>query len=130
MFGIVALMMIGGGDAATGSQQPPPPPSAPPPMIGPKSAAVEQTSPGTKASAELLDSFDGLGFGFEGPQGQFTGGSPSDSSLAVGPDHIVQIVNSRIAIYTKKGSKYDASGRILYGPVATNNMFAGFGGVV
>ena len=114
---------------ADGVQQPPPPPPAPPPVIGPKSAAVEQTSPGTKAPADLLDSFDGLGFGFEGPQGQFTGGSPSDGSLAVGPDHIVQIVNSRIAIYTKKGSKYDASDRILYGPVATNNMFAGLGGV-
>jgi hypothetical protein len=70
MFGIAALAMIGGGDAAGGSQQPPPPPPAPPPVIGPKSAAVEQTSPGTKASADLLDSFDGLGFGFEGPHWQ------------------------------------------------------------
>jgi len=108
---------------------PPPPPPAPPPVVGAASAAVEQTSSGTKPSAPLVDSFDGLGFGFEGPQGAFTGGSPSDSSLAVGPDHIVQIVNSRLAVYTKKGSKYNATGRILYGPVATNNMFAGLGGV-
>jgi hypothetical protein len=114
---------------ADGFQQPPPPPPAPPPAIGPESATVEQTSPGTRPSAELVESFDGLGFGFEGPQGQFTGGSPSDSSLAVGPDHVVQIVNSRLAIYTKKGSKYDASGKVLYGPVATNQMFAGLGGV-
>jgi hypothetical protein len=123
---ITALSVLGIVEA---SQAPPPPAPGPLPVIGAKSAAVEQTSPGTKPAAELVDSFDGLGFGFEGPQGQFTGGSPSDSSLAVGPDHIFQIVNSRLAIYTKKGSKYDATGRVLYGPVATNNMFKGLGGV-
>ena len=54
--------------------------------------------------------------------------NPSDNSLAVGPDHIVQIVNSRMAIFTKKGKKYDTTGQVLYGPVTTNNVFAGFGG--
>jgi hypothetical protein len=130
---IVMLAVISALAMADGSQAPPgpplPPPPGPPPVIGPKSAAVEQTAHGTKAAADLVESFDGLGFGFEGPQGQFTGGSPSDSSLAVGPDHVVQIVNSRLAIYAKKGSKYDASGKVLYGPVATNQMFAGLGGV-
>jgi hypothetical protein len=90
---------------------------------------VEQTAPGPKPSAELVDSFDGLGVGFEGPQGTFAGRSPSDSSLAAGPDHVVQIVNSRLAIYTKKGARYDTTGKVLYGPVATNQMFAGLGGV-
>src|SRR5262249_7198012 len=32
-------------------------------------------------------------------------------------------------IFTKKGKKFDASGRALYGPVNTNNVFKGFGGV-
>jgi hypothetical protein len=126
---VVAVAALSGLAIGDGSQAPPPPPPAPPPAIDPKGAAIEQTSPGSKAAAELVASFDGLGFGFEGPQGQFTGGSPSDSSLAAGPDHLVQIVNSRLAIYTKKGSKYDTTGRVLYGPVATNNMFVGLGGV-
>src|SRR5262245_30078323 len=108
----IAVAAVSGLAIGDGSQAPAPPPAAPPPAIDPKGAAVEQTAPGSKAAAELVDSFDGLGFGFEGPQGQFTGGSPSDSSLAAGPDHIVQIVNSRLAIFTKKGSKYDTTGRV------------------
>src|SRR3954467_12775056 len=89
---------------------------------------VDQTSQGTKAGATLAESFDGIGVGFEGPQGKYEGRNPSDNSLAVGPDHIVQTVNSRIAIFTKKGKKYEASGKPLYGPVNTNIVFAGFGG--
>jgi hypothetical protein len=33
-----------------------------------------------------------------------------------------------MAIFTKKGKKYGTTGRVLYGPVATNNVFRGFGG--
>lgn len=89
---------------------------------------IEQTSPGTKDPATLAASFDGLGVGFEGPQGTYEGRNPSDNSLAVGPDHIVQIVNSRLAIFTKKGRRFDTSGRALYGPVNTNVVFGGLGG--
>ena len=72
------------------------------------SAAVEQLAPGTKPAAILASSFDGLGVGFEGPNGSGRGGNPSDNALAVGPNHIVQIVNGRgIAVFTKKGKKYD-----------------------
>jgi len=91
-------------------------------------AAVEQTSPGTGPAATLVATFDGLGVGFERPSGSSAVRNPSDNSLAVGPDHIVQTVNSRIAIFTKKGKKYDTTGRVLYGSVATNNVFKGFGG--
>jgi hypothetical protein len=91
------------------------------------SASVEQTEQGTRPSPEIVASFDGLGEGFEGPQGTAMFRNPSDNSLAVGPDHIVQIVNSRMAIYTKKGSRFDTTGKILYGPVPTNNIFKGFG---
>jgi hypothetical protein len=89
---------------------------------------VEQTAHGTKPSAALVDSFDGLGVGFEGPQGKYEGRNPSDNSLAVGPDHIVQTVNSRLAIFTKQGKRFDTTGKALYGPVNTNTVFAGFGG--
>jgi hypothetical protein len=89
---------------------------------------IEQTQSGTGEAALLLTSFDGLGYGFEGPQGSSNPRNPSDNSLAVGPDHIVQTVNSQMAIYTKKGGKYDVTGKVLYGPVDTRNVFSGFGG--
>ena len=51
--------------------------------------------------------------------------NPSDNSLAVGPDHIVQIVNSRMAIFTKKGKRFDTTGQVLYGPVDTQQRLQG-----
>src|SRR5579871_3179772 len=90
-------------------------------------AKVEQTEQGAKASPELVVSFDGLGVGFKGPQGTASPRNPSDNSLAVGPDHIVQIVNTKMAIFTKKGKKYDTTGKVLYGPVNTGNVFKDFG---
>ena len=93
-----------------------------------QSPNVEQTSQGTRPPAALVESFDGLGFGFQGPQGTANFRNPSDNSLAVGPNHIVQTVNSRMAIFTKKGTRFETTGRVLYGPVETNNVFKGFGG--
>ncbi|HKK46205.1 MAG TPA: hypothetical protein VJ964_11840 [Balneolaceae bacterium] len=92
------------------------------------SEKVEQTVQGAKPSATFVTSFDGLGKGFHGPQGWIKLHNPSDNSLAVGPNHIVQIVNTRMAIYTKKGNRYDKTGKVLYGPVETRNVFRGFGG--
>ena len=91
-------------------------------------ASVEQTSQGTREPAALLDSFDGLGVGFDGPQGKYEGRNPSDNSLAVGPNHIVQTVNSRLAVFTKKGQQFQTTGKVLYGPVNTNTIFAGLHG--
>jgi hypothetical protein len=85
------------------------------------SAAIEQKSPGTKPQARLVESFDGLGYGFEGPQGSANLRNPSDNTLAVGPKHVVQIVNTRMAVFSK-------TGKALYGPVVTRAVFAGFGG--
>jgi hypothetical protein len=83
--------------------------------------SIEQTADGTKPAARLVASFDGMGVGFEGPQGTYEGRNPSDNSLAVGPNHIVQTVNSRFAIFDKIGHP-------TYGPVNTNTVFAGLGG--
>lgn len=91
-------------------------------------AAVEQTSQGSLPAISVLDSFDGIGAGFYGPQGGVENRNPSDNSLAVGPNDIVQIVNARFAVYTKKGKRYSDTGRVLYGPVPTNEIFHGFGG--
>ena len=104
-------------------------PIVPPVITTPAaSGAFEQTSQGAKPPAALVASFDGLGVGFEGPQGAATLRNPSDNSLAVGIDHIVQTVNSRMAIFTKQGKRFESTGKVLYGPVATNNVFRGFGG--
>jgi hypothetical protein len=85
------------------------------------SAAVEQTQGGSAGAATLTTSFDGLGLGFSGPHGAANFRNPSDNSLAVGRNHVFQIVNSRVAIYSKQGE-------VLYGPVSTNTVFRGFGG--
>ena len=91
-------------------------------------AEAEQTLMGTGDPVIIVESFDGLGFGFMGPHGPSLGRNPSDNSLAVGPNHIVQTVNSRLAIFTKKGEMYDSTGVVLYGAVPTNTIFHGFGG--
>lgn len=94
----------------------------------PVPADVEQRIPGSLPPAELVVSFDGLGASFRGPHGTATLRNPSDNSLAVGPNHIVQTVNSRLAIFTKRGARYDSTGRALYGPLPTNILFKDFGG--
>jgi hypothetical protein len=40
----------------------------------------------------------------------------------------MQTVNSRMAIFTKKGKKYAETGKVLMGPVNNNTVFAGFTG--
>ena len=90
-------------------------------LVIPSSAPVEQTEQGRRPPATLVASFDGLGVGLQGPHGRWEGRNPSDNSLAVGPDYVVQIVNTRIAIFRKNGA-------IVYGPVPTNSLFKGFGG--
>ena len=108
-----------------GAPNPPPPP----PPIPPAGMAVEQRTQGTRPAAVVMASFDGMGFGFMGPQGPGRGGNPSDNSLAVGPNHIVQIVNgSGIAIFSKKGEMFDTTGKVLYGAVPSKSVFKGFGG--
>ena len=89
---------------------------------------AEQTEVGEGPAALLVEGFDGLGFGFLGPHGPSSGRNPSDNSLAVGPDHIVQTVNSQLAIFTREGEWFDTTGAVLYGAVPTNTVFHGFGG--
>src|ERR1700730_9032352 len=67
--------------------------------------------------------FDGVGNGFTGPSGSFTVQSaPPDTNGDVGPNHYVQTVNSSFAIFNK-------SGAAVYGPVALNTLWSGFGGL-
>ncbi len=79
--------------------------------------AHDQLSP----APTLVTQFEGLGVGFEGPQGPSTGRNPSDNSLAVGPRHVMASVNTRMAVWDKQG-------KVLWGAVPNNTVFAGFGG--
>ena len=66
------------------------------------------------------------GTSFEGPGtglGGFTlTGAPPDTTMAVGPNHIVAWVNSQYAVFDKLGT-------VLTGPVNGNTLFTGVGGV-
>jgi hypothetical protein len=118
------------GDSPEGpEQQAEVPPAAPPPVLSAAGTAVEQTTQGSRPPVPLVVSFEGMGSGFTGEKGNARFGNPSDSSLAVGPNHIVQVANARLAIYTKKGARYPQSGTVLYGAAAMNSLFTGFGGV-
>jgi hypothetical protein len=88
---------------------------------------VEQTRQGHRDPLPVLSACDGLGANLHA--GDTPPRNPSGNSLAVGPDHIVQTVNSQVAIFTKNGARFDTSGRLLYGPVPTNTFFAGHGDV-
>lgn len=104
-------------------------PVAPQPTGVPRGAsAVEQTAAGAAAPARLIVAFDGLGVGLSGPQGTAVLRNPSDNSLAVGRDQIVQTVNSQLAVFSRRGATYDSTGRVLLGPVPTNHIFRGFDG--
>jgi hypothetical protein len=68
---------------------------------------------GTAAFPEFSVSFDGVG--------NVAGVLPPDTNGDVGPNHYVQMVNLHFAVYSK-------SGALLLGPLATNSLWAGFGG--
>ncbi len=66
-----------------------------------------------------------LGTSFEGPGVGLPGfsltGAPPDTTMAVGPNHIVAWVNSQYAIFNKTGT-------VLLGPVNGSTLFTGVGG--
>jgi hypothetical protein len=107
------------------------PPAIPPrpaaPEIGAAGVAIEQHAQGTRAALEVSASFDALGDGFAGDPASGGGRGGIDISLAVGPDHVFEILNGNMAVFTKKGKKYESTGKLLYGAVPNNTVFAGFG---
>src|SRR6266571_8213375 len=88
---------------------------------GGQTAGIQRSASTLAAPATLLN-FDGIGNGFSGPQGSFTVSSaPPDPNSAVGPNHIVETVNTDLAVF-------DKSGTAVYGPVPINTLWSGFGG--
>lgn len=76
----------------------------------------------TLAIATTLTNINGIGNGFTGPAGTFTvNAAPPDTNGDVGPNHYVAIVNTDLAVFNK-------SGTAIYGPVAVNTLWSGFGG--
>ncbi|MFL6067935.1 MAG: hypothetical protein ACJ74N_09400 [Gaiellaceae bacterium] len=93
---------------------PAPEPGGPDPVV--------QSSPGVAAAPALGVGVEGLGQGFSGPSGTFSVDSaPPDPNGAVGPNHFVEVVNESLAVFNKSGAP-------VYGPVATNTLWSGFGG--
>jgi hypothetical protein len=85
-------------------------------------AGSAPVQPVVGSAPALSTSWDGVGQGFVGPAGTFTvNGAPPDPNGAVGPNHYVQTVNTNFAIFNKTGT-------VLYGPVAINTLWSGFGG--
>jgi hypothetical protein len=96
-------------------------PSSRRPTFGPDPLAAPMTAPAQLAPATLLN-FDGVGNGFTGPAGTFTVNSaPPDTNAAVGPNHVVETVNTDLAVFNKSGTP-------IFGPVAINTLWSGFGG--
>ncbi len=77
-----------------------------------KSDPVVQKEVRPNVSATKGIDFDGIGA---------QGFAPSDVNLAIGPNHIVQTVNVRLAVYNK-------SGALLSGPTNFTTFFAPVGG--
>jgi hypothetical protein len=90
----------------------------------PRSGAVSARSASTATAIPTTSTnFDGVGNGFTGPSGTFTvNAAPPDTNAAVGPNNVVQIVNTDYAVFNK-------SGTATFGPVAVNTLWAGFGGL-
>lgn len=88
----------------------------------PTDGAVQSSTSGV-AAPTAGSGVDGVGNGFSGPQGTFTVNSaPPDTNGAVGATQYVQLVNSGFAVFDK------ATKNVVYGPVATNTLWSGFGG--
>ena len=62
-------------------------------------------------------SFDGIG-----PATRTTNANPPDANAAIGPQHVLEVTNSLLAVF-------DKSGALLYGPAATSTIWQGFGGL-
>lgn len=78
-----------------------------------------QTETFAPAAATQGINFDGIGTGLAGST---VNSAPPDTTMAVGPNHIVQWVNSQYVIFNK-------SGTVLLAPTNGNALFAGTGTV-
>ncbi len=83
-------------------------------------STVEQIDDYLAGGPETAARTPPLSASFEGVN-NVSGVLPPDTEMAVGPNHIVQVVNLAFAVYSKTGT-------LLAGPSNTNTLWAGFGG--
>jgi hypothetical protein len=80
--------------------------------------STNQADPAVQNSVSApLTAIPGLGFDGVGANGS----APPDTNMAVGPNHIVQWVNTQFAVFDKLGNT-------LLGPMPGNTLWSGFGG--
>ena len=109
--------------------QPTAAPIVPPVITTPAgAAAVEQTSPGAGPPAALVESFDGLGVGFTGPQGVVAGAIRRTTASLSDPTTSCRPSTRGWRSSRRRESGSTTTGRAAVGPVATNNVFKDFGG--
>ena len=86
---------------------------------GPEIQPFVQTEATRPLAAVAGASFEGPGTGLAGFS---MTGAPPDTTLAVGPNHVIAWVNSQYAIFSKTGT-------LQTGPVNGNTLFTGLGNV-
>src|SRR3954465_6391010 len=97
-------------------------PSSRNPNFGPDPLVASTNAAPVRLAPPPLKNFDAIGQGFTGPAGTFTVNSaPPDTNAAVGPNHIVETVNTDLAVFNKAGTP-------IFGPVPINTLWSGFGG--
>jgi pre-peptidase len=97
-------------------------PSSRRPSFGPDPLLRQTATAPALLAPATLQNFDAIGQGFTGPGGTFTVNSaPPDTNAAVGPNHIVETVNTDLAVFNKSGTP-------IFGPVPINTLWSGFGG--
>ena len=87
-------------------------PARRPGAIGPQAEGALQTSRGPLVRATTRNNFDGIGA---------NGSAPPDTNIAVGPNHIVEVVNSRYQVFNKAGTS-------LLGPRSLGAIWTPLGG--
>jgi len=93
-----------------------------PHSLGPTQTDTALQTQADAAAPLSVQSFDGVGAGFSGPQGSFrVNSAPPDTTAAVGATQYVQWVNGSFAVFDK------ATGLVIYGPVPGNTLFSGTG---
>src|SRR3954471_24963362 len=97
-------------------------PSSRNPNFGPDPLVASTNAAPVRLAPTPLQNFDAIGQGFTGPAGTVTVNSaPPDTNAAVGPNHIVETVNTDLAVFNKAGTP-------IFGPVPINTLWSGFGG--
>ncbi len=88
-------------------------------LLNQPDGALQSETAGTKVQTTDLLNFAGVGQGDYGFSDQY---APPDTNGAVGATQYVQWVNVNFAIFDK------TNGNLVYGPVAGNTLWQGFGG--